>query len=276
LLPLGVVNGSRLAIVLLVVAAAASLLWWRHERSDETVAAGPTTREPAAQPPPPAPAPAPPAILHPVPPVAPRPGGLPALDDSDDFMKRALVELLGGKAVASFLHLGGFVRGFVATVNNLATDSAPAQLWPVKPTPGHFSVENREGDLIISSENAERYRPFVHLAQAVDTKRAVALYERLYPLLQAAYEDLGYPGKYLNDRVVDVIDDLLAAPVTSRSIKVKQIKVDGAVPADGGLYLFDDPSLEARSSGQKILLRMGSENGLALQAKLRDVREQLL
>ena len=38
------------------------------------------------------------------------------------------------------------------------------------------------------------------------------VYERLYPLFQQAYEDLGYPGKYFNDRLVEVIDHLLQTP----------------------------------------------------------------
>ena len=97
----------------------------------------------------------------------------------------------------------------MATVNNLASDQPGAGLWPVNPTPGAFETETRDGALIISPRNAERYVPFVHFAESVDTRRAAALYFRLYPLLQRAYEDLGFPGKYLNDRVVEVIDNLL-------------------------------------------------------------------
>jgi hypothetical protein len=73
-----------------------------------------------------------------------------------------------------------------------------------------------------------------------------------------------------------VIDDLLATPMVAGRIRVKRITVDGAVPSSSGLYVFEDPALEARSAGQKILLRVGHENALALIAKLKDVRQQLL
>ena len=61
---------------------------------------------------------------------------LPSLDQADAYVENALIDLLGRKAVQSFLHLDGFARNFVATVNNLGTDNAAAQMWPVKPTPG--------------------------------------------------------------------------------------------------------------------------------------------
>jgi len=31
-------------------------------------------------------------------------------------------------------------------------------------------------------------------------------------LFQQSYEDLGYPGQYFNDRLVEVIDDMLKTP----------------------------------------------------------------
>ena len=199
---------------------------------------------------------------------------LPPLDDSDGYVKKALVELVGHKAVASFLRLEGAVRRFVATVNNLASDQASAGLWPVNPTPGAFETETRDGALFISSRNADRYVPFVRFADGVDSRRAVALYFRLYPLLQRAYEDLGFPGKYLNDRVVEVIDNLLATPKVTGPIRVKRVGADAGGSA-GGLYLYDDPALESATAGQKILLRIGTDNAAKLTAKLTELRAAL-
>ena len=130
---------------------------------------------------------------------------------------------MGRKAVSTFFRLDDAIRRFVATVNNLATDGATADLWPVNRTPGRFETETRDGATVPSAHNAERYAPFVRFAAGIDTGRAVALYVRLYPLLQRAYEDLGYPGAYLNDRVVTVIDNLLATPNVSGPIRVKRV-----------------------------------------------------
>ena len=38
------------------------------------------------------------------------------------------------------------------------------------------------------------------------------------------------------------------------------------------LYRYADPALESRSSGQKMMIRMGHENAARLKAKLREVR----
>jgi hypothetical protein len=38
-------------------------------------------------------------------------------------------------------------------------------------------------------------------------------------------------------------------------------------------YQFADESLEERSAGQKLLIRMGSNNAAVVKAKLRELRE---
>jgi hypothetical protein len=40
-------------------------------------------------------------------------------------------------------------------------------------------------------------------------------------------------------------------------------------------YEFADPKLEARSAGQKLLIRMGPQNAAALKKKLREIRSQI-
>jgi hypothetical protein len=101
------------------------------------------------------------------------------------------------------------------------------------------------------------------------------MYVRLYPLLQRAYEDLGFPGTYLNDRVVTVIDNLLATPNVSGPIRVKRVGPDGGTGGGAGLYLYEDSALEAATAGQKILLRMGTENRSKLMAKLTEIRVRI-
>lgn len=261
-------RGAVVAIVVLF-AGAAAIIGWRESRHR---AGAPVAAAPAPAPPPApaaAPPPAPPAIRHPVPAGERR--ELPSLDDSDGYIKKELSELLGRRAVETYLRLEGAARRFVATVNNLATDQASATLWPVAPTPGAFQTETRDGAVVIAGRNAERYLPFVRFAEGIDTRRAVGLYFRLYPLLQRAYEDLGFPGKYLNDRVVEVVDNLLATPHPTGPIRVKRVGADGGA-GTAGLYLYDDPTLESATAGQKILLRMGTDNATRLTAKLSELR----
>jgi len=107
--------------------------------------------------------------------------------------------------------------------------------------------------------------------------KLVALYARLYPLCQRAYGELGYPNRYFNDRLIDVIDHLLATPEVKGPIKLVPPDVKGPVKLERPwvMYEFADPELEARSAGQKILIRMGAGNAARVKAKLRDIRRQL-
>ena len=215
-----------------------------------------------------------PAIKHPV--QAP-PGAteLPPLEQSDNFVKERITELLGAKAFKTFIEIENFVRRVVVTVDNLSRSLAPPRMWPIRPTPGRFTVEAVGNGSVIGAKNAARYAPFVALIESVDTGRAVALYQLLYPLFQRAYEGLGYPGKYFNDRLVAVIDLLRETPEPSGPLKVELPEIQGPLKPTRPwlLYRFSDPELEGLSSGQKILLRVGRESEKRLKAKLAEIRK---
>jgi hypothetical protein len=273
-------------LVVVAVVALALYLWWRPEAQE--AAKPPPVAPPRVEVPPAAPPPAePPPVQHPIeqaqpgpeapaPAVAPPP--LPTLGESDKVVQETLLGLVGREAVLRFFNVGDYIRRFVVTVDNLPHKRAAVRLWPVNPTPGRFVVAETGDATTLSAENFKRYAPFVHLVESVDTEKAVALYVRFYPLIQEAYEELGYPGKYFNDRLIEVIDHLLATPDLAGPIRLTLPKVEGSIKLDRPwvLYEFADPELEARSAGQKILLRMGIDNATRLKAKLRDLRARLV
>lgn len=278
-------ESTRLPIVLpvLIVLAIAGYFGWRHYQSLQPVEAPVPIEAPVATPEPPASAPAAePAIQHPIEPPSAEastpPAPLPALADSDAQVIEQLNGVLGQRNVASFLHLDGIVRRVVATVDNLGRAQAPVLVWPVKPTPGRFSTLKADGQPeTIAADNGQRYTPFVAMAEAVNSAQAVALYRRLYPLFQQAYEELGFPGRYFNDRLVQVLDQLIATPVQTAPLAVTLVEVKGPVsPTRPWVrYEYADPALESLSAGQKILLRTGPENHRRLQAKLKEIRQQV-
>lgn len=245
---------------------ASAWLWRRGPAPSET----PTAPLPAAMSPAPAVAAASePAVKHPIDvAVAAEPPRKPLDVDA------ALTELLGRKTVLSMFQLQDFPRRFVATVDNLGRSHAPAGLWPVNPAAGAFTVDKQDGVDVISAENGLRYTPYVLLIETVDLRQAVAVYARLYPLLQQAYQDIGYPKRYFNDRLVEVIDQLLATPEVSDPLKVHLPTIKGPVQPERPwvLYEFDDPALQSLSAGQKVLLRMGLVNERRMKAKLSEIR----
>ena len=192
---------------------------------------------------------------------------LPALNDSDQVVHDSLAGVIGRHPVEQFLVPQNIVRHLVATVDNLPRRKVAVELRPVKPTPGQTATAAQGEITMLSDANFERYAPLVRVLQATDVKGLALVYERLYPLFQQSYEDLGYPGKYFNDRLVEVIDHLLRAPEVSAPIKLVQPKV---------FYEYADADLESRSAGQKLLIRMGPSNARAIKAKLREFRAEIV
>lgn len=240
--------------------------------------------------PPPAPAPAPqvqrqpiPApgpttgIAHPLPEPAPptpqesvnlgldRP--LPKLEESDGRLRELLGQLLPGKRLQNFFFLDHFVRRLVLLIDSLPRNALPTSRLPNRPVAGKFLVTGSDDTLVVDPANAKRYTPWVNLAEAADPKAVVAVYVYLYPLFQQAYQDLGYPHGYFNDRLIEAIDNLLVTPEPKGPLHLVRPKI---------LYLYADVDFESRSAGQKILLRIGPKNAERIKALLRVYRKELV
>lgn len=247
------------AVVVILGGLAAYLYWPEPEPEPVQVQAPP--------PPPPAPEPVPEPVAPEVveaPPAAP---ALPSLADSDKLVLDALAGLVGNKSLMKVFDTQRIIQNFVATIDNLPGRRAPMRVMPVERASGEFITAGSEDDMVISPMNAARYTPYVKIAEAVDAKKLVGLYVRLYPLFQESYEKLGYPKKYFNDRLIVVLDNLLAAPDIKEPVKLVQPNV---------FYLYADPDLEKRSIGQRILMRTGSKNEAKIKAKLREIKKELL
>ena len=244
--------------VLVVLLAAGGWYYLRHR----TAAVAPET--------PPVPSevvqtPSEPVIQHPLPATADTAasGPVPPLADSDAAFRDALTQLAGADAVSSYLRPDAIVRNLVVTVDNLPRQKLAVEKRPMSATPGAFLANGDELHATLDRRNFDRYKPLVTLISSLDMAKVAQIYTRFYPLFQEAYQNLGYPNGYFNDRLVQVIDVLLATPQPSGPIELQQPNV---------MYTFADPALEARPAGQKLLLRMGPENAAAIKSKLMELR----
>ncbi|WP_418318181.1 DUF3014 domain-containing protein [Piscinibacter sakaiensis] len=272
-------TGFWVILALMLLALAAMLAWfWQQSGGGRLVTPPPplppTSNAPydAIQPPPGAASQ--PAVLFPVEPAASDPQQITSADFEPG---QALAALLGSEPVLEFLQTGDFPRRFAATVDNLGRSHAPPSVWPLNPTPDRFLTEQRNGKTYISEANAERYRPLVKLLTSIDIAAATSLYVQIYPLLQKAYENLGFPNRHFNDRFVAVIDQLLATPEPGGPLQVQLTEVKGPMASTRPWvrYEYADPGYEQLSAGQKILLRVGAENRRKLKAQLIELRRSL-
>jgi hypothetical protein len=193
-------------------------------------------------------------------------------------VREALAGLVGRSGAMAFLQPDGFVRRVVVTVDNLARPMAASRLWPVQPTPGKLQRIIAGDAELIAADNAVRYEPFVAFVASVEPSRAAAVYRRFYPLFQQAYAELGYPKGHFNDRLIEVIDHLLAAPEPALPPAVKLVEVKGEVPSTRPWvrYEFADAKLESLSAGQKIMVRIGVNHERRLKGWLTGFRQAIV
>ena len=205
---------------------------------------------------------------------APAASAAPPLAANDDVVRDALIGLLGKPAVLTLLQTDRFAQRLVATVDNLPRGHAAPRLWPVNPMPGRFTID---ADNRIAATNARRYDALFAMLTALSPADAAAMYQRLSPQLQVAYEDLGYPGKRFHDRLLETLKHLLATPTLTAPPQVTLTDVKGPIPSERPWvrYEYADPGLESLSAGQKIVLRVGPAHQRELMDWLRQFRDQI-
>src|SRR5688500_15393163 len=236
-------------LMVVLLGAGAGYYFWTRQVDEPRSAAPLAASEPA-----PADAPQPeqaPMVRYPVPEAQKPPAkALPTLENSDPMARQSAVEARGTPSQLS--------RRIVATVDNLPRETARTRVMPLEPVPGRFTP---------GPANAARYAPYVRVLESLDARALVQRYIESYPLFQRAYAELGYPQGNFNDRLVEAIEDLLAASDLKAPPELAQPKV---------LYEYADPELQARSAGQKIMMRMGAQNAARVKAKLREIRLELV
>ncbi len=192
------------------------------------------------------------------------PAPLPLLDESDNAIAASIKQLTD---IAGLFSFESFIRHFVVTIDNMTNQKLPQRYVFTQRVPATFTVIKQDVDTaLLDEKNFKRYESFVSMAEYIDTRKLVVQYIRFYPLFQEAYEELGYPGRYFNDRFIQVIDHLLKAPEVNGPIELVRPKV---------FWLFANPELESLSAGQKILVRIGPENAGRVKAKLKELRRLL-
>lgn len=249
------------------VAACGVLAWKFYPREDAAPAPPVAATAPAAEPA------AAPEVLHPIGdvPVLPEevpPEPLPDLADSDAAAWAALAGLLDGGDLAAWLVPEFLVQRLVTTIDNLPRRDITRQAYAARTVKGELAVAGSDDQRFLDRANFARYDTAVSTFERVDSRRLVSAYVRFYPLFEQAYREVGVPGKTFNDRLVEVIDHLLAAPDPGTSLAL--------VPVPGQpRWAFADPRLEQASIGHKALWRMGPDHAVRVKAKLGQLRELL-
>ena len=199
-------------------------------------------------------------------PVAPgmEPLAFPAvsLAASDDAVRQFAAAIAAGPEFAKWLLTKDILRTFVVSVDNVANGLSPKSHIDFFSPEGGFRVSRTKGGALVDPATYARYAPAVGVVQSLDATAAVRLYRAVKPLLQEAYDELGYPGIDFDDTIVRAMSELLETPVVDGPIRLEQKVLS---------YAMTDETLEALSPAQKQLLRMGPEGVRAVHDKIRQL-----
>ena len=253
------------AVLVVLVIGAGFLYWWYYMRPP---GAAPIIEPPKAQDtsPPPSPAETKPAEeKEPAPEATVK---LPALDQSDDFAKQTLKGLSPHGKISDWMKIKNIIRVITAAVDNIAGGKSPRAHLGFLFYGQVFPVSEKGGKFYLDPKSYERYDLLADAFVSLNTSRTVQAYEKLKPLFQEAYRELGYPQKDFHSTLIRAIQRVLSAPVVEQEVLLKE-------EGKGINYLFVDDNLENMNEVRKHLLRMGPKNTRKIQQKLREVARAL-
>jgi hypothetical protein len=186
---------------------------------------------------------------------------LPALDASDALVRSAVAGLSSRPELVVWLANDDLIRRFVAAVDNVAEGRSPRTHIVFLEPDGDFLVVGEGPTLRVDPSAERRYDTLATVVSSLDVDGTVRAYNRLEPLFESAYRDLGHPEGGFGVRLTEAIAQLLATPVVSGAPGLTRHVFS---------YRYGDPELEELSDAQKHLLRMGPRNVKRVQAKLRE------
>lgn len=214
------------------------------------------------QTPPPPPAQAPVAAA----PEKPKDIALPPSAESDAQVRKELAGASSRPEWAKWLAESDLLNRWVTVADNLAEDVSPAkQLAFLAPAKKFHAIEKKK-KITLDPKSYDRYDAVAQVIGSIDAKVFAGAVHTLHPLLEAAYHQLGYPDRKLDDLARKALQRLADAPV-----------VDGAIELQpkGALYKFADDKLESLGPVEKHLVRMGPRNTKVIQAKAREIAAAL-
>lgn len=249
------------AVLIVLVIGAGVLYWWYYMRAP---APAPMVEPPKDQEPsqPPSPAEARPAEEKEPPPEPTV--KLPALGQSDDFVKQTMKGLSPHGKIADWMKIKNIIRVITAAVDNIAGGKSPRAHLGFLFYGQVFPVSEKGGKIYLDSKSYERYDLLTDAFVSLNTGRTIQAYEKLKPLFQEAYRELGYPQKDFHSTLARAIKRILDTSIVEREILLKE-------EGKGVNYLYIDEGLEEMNEIQKHLLRMGPKNTRRIHQKLREM-----
>lgn len=195
---------------------------------------------------------------------------LPTLDESDSWFSTKLPTLTWRKELLSLMVTDDMIRRFVVFTDNFSQGTLAYEHSPLVSPDAKFTATPAQSDGAITwqwdESSAQRFSLYVDLLRSMDSEMLIQWYVELRPLINQAYEELGYPEQdftiVLHNAITKVLD-----------MEIPKIQPELERPSV--MYKYKDESLESLDDAEKLLLRLGKENLLVIKSVLLEINEKL-
>ncbi|MDA7581648.1 DUF3014 domain-containing protein [Luminiphilus sp.] len=188
-------------------------------------------------------------------------------ETGDQYARESIDAVNGGKALAQFVAGDYVVERAVAIIDALRRGEVPYKLLPVGKPSTTFPISDNGLRVTLDTAGFSRYDGFAQWVGGLDTPALISLLNDYEMIATQALTRMGVTD-------FDIRSALLAA--TTQILSTPQVAVDAELMRREANWVYMDPELEALSSLQKQVLRMGPENADIVQQKARDIRGALL
>ena len=189
-------------------------------------------------------------------------------EETADTYARETIEIVnGGKALDQFVAGDYIVERSVAIVDALRRGEVPYKLLPVGRPSKSFSVSDDGLRVTMDPSGFSRYDGFAQWVNGIDVMAIVKLLDDYEQIATQALSRMGVGDFDIRSAVLAATTEILATPIAPQSPELMKREAN---------WVYMDPELEALSSLQKQVLRMGPENSEIVQAKARELRGAVL
>ncbi len=195
---------------------------------------------------------------------------LPTLDESDSWFSDKLANLTWRKELLKLMITEDMIRRFVVFTDNFSQGTLAYEHAPVTTPKSKFSAieEKTQGGSKWQwdESNTRRFSLYVDLLRSMDSEMLVQWYVELKPLIDQAYEELGYPDDEFSDVLQEAISKVLDMEIPKTLPELERPSV---------MYKYKEESLESLDDAEKLMLRLGKENLLVIKSVMLEINEKL-
>ena len=188
-------------------------------------------------------------------------------ETADAYARETIESVNGGKALAQFVAGDYIVERAVAIVDALRRGEVPYKLLPVGRPSKPFPISDDGLRVTMDPSGFSRYDVFAQWVNGIDVLAIVELLSEYEQISTEVLSRMGVGDLDIRSAVLAATTEILATPIAPESAELMKREAN---------WLYMDPELEALSSLQKQVLRMGPKNSEIIQAKARELRGAVL